>query len=242
MFRARQERGGGPARRHAGIDQLNEMWTKPLSTKKEKERLSKYLADHRPAFTTRLPSVVSGDGSNQLPRRDQSLLNVMPKHAQGGGGGLTPKEERDRRRAQKAAIKAPTLEDMLREERENSLDRELRATTPSALVNQVRVSVGSVRGEVAMRMAKEKKKKEMEKRKKILNAVIKSEEVLALAMLKYEEQLIHVQHALEDAVDMHKTAALQTEQIHAFDPVSEFFYFFICFYLTAKKQSKANVP
>jgi hypothetical protein len=166
-----------------------------------------------------------------MPRRDQSLLDVMPERE---SDGLTPKQERDRRRALQAAVKAPTLEDMLREERENALARELHATTPSAVEN-VRVPIGSVRGEVAMRLAKEKQKKELEKRRKILNAVVNSEEVLALAMLKYEEQLLKVQQSLEGAVDMHKTAALQTEQIHAFDPVSLFFAFFsnnttVCFF------------
>ena len=106
----------------------------------------------------------------------------------------------------------------MRQEREETLAAELRAMTPAA-VAKTRVAVGSVRGEVAERLAIEKQKKERNKRKQILKAVVTSEEILALAMLRYEEQLEQVQHTLLDAIDMHKTAALQTEQIHAFDPV-----------------------
>lgn len=211
LFRARQERGGGPARRHAGIDALCQKWTTPLSSKKEQKRLSQYLKDGRPEFSTRLQSI----GKIHLLRRDQSLLDVLPS------GSVTPKEERERRRRVRAlreSASAPTLDDMMREERENALEAELRAATPSA-VESTRVSVGSVRGEVAMRMAKEKQRKEIAKRRKILKAVVTAEEVLALAMLKYEDQLVKVRNALSSAIEMHKTAALQTEQIHAFDPV-----------------------
>ena len=214
LFRARQERGGGPARRHAGIDALCEQWTNPLSTRKETKRLSKYLVDKRPDFSTRLQNV-----AKLSLRRDRSLLDTMPIDST---SGLTPKEEREKKRAAIALAKSksmPSLDDLMREDRENALEAELRAATPSA-IKETRVSVGSVRGEVALKMAQAKQKKEIAKRRKILKNVVQSEEILALAMLTYEDQLVKVKQALSDAIDMHKTAALQTEQIHAFDPVT----------------------
>ena len=44
---------------------------------------------------------------------------------------------------------------------------------------------------------------------------------MILAVLKHEESSLEIKNVLEDAVFMHATAALQTEQIHAFDKLTE---------------------
>jgi len=219
LYQARKDRGGGPARRHAGIDALCEKWSKPMSQQKETQRLAPYLADRRPEFSTRSCRLKNA-GTMQLRRPDQTLLDTLSSN--GKGGGSTPKEIRDQRRKKamlERAKRTPTLDELMREEHDNALTAELRAMAPVGVAD-TRVSVGSVRGEVAQRQAMEKQRKAMLKRKKIMKAVVDSEETLALTMLKYEEQLEQVQQALLNAIDMHKTAALQTEQIHAFDPVT----------------------
>ena len=186
-----------------------------MSQKKEAQRLARYLGDQRPAFSTR-SCCLKNAGAMHLRRPDQTLLNTIVS-----SGGGTPKEIRDQRRkrlAMERSKSTPSLDDLMKEEKENALSIELRALAPATVIER-KGAVGSMRGEVEQRKAIEKEKKEKMKRKKILNAVVKSEETLALAMLKYEGQLEHVQRTLSDAIDMHKTAALQTEQIHAFDPV-----------------------
>ena len=99
-------------------------------------------------------------------------------------------------------------------------------STPEGMLRQgdsgtPSVAVGSLRGEVAMRRAKEKARKEKERRNKILSAVVESERVLALSILKYEDKLEQVRKELVSAMEMHKSAALQTEMIHAFDGVTK---------------------
>ena len=222
VFRARQERGGGPARRHEGIDDLSAKWSRGISVKSEKKRLAKYLADPRPAFSTAGLGKVDG----KPLRRDRSELNEGPH---GRSGWRMHGKERRRGRRQRRSLSAPSLETMIANEKANSLELALRAETPStagtslstSTVGTPTVAVGSLRNEVAMRQAKQAAHKEKRRRQRILRAVVKSEEKLALAMLKYEDQLQRVRDELKSSIEIHRTAALQTELIHAFDGVTE---------------------
>ena len=219
MYKARQARGGGPARRHAGIDALSAQWSKGLSVKGEDRRLSKYLADMRPDFSTRIPT----SSSAKLLHRDHSDLRPQE------GIDLAVQRKMRRRRTQHATADQ-VIEKLLEDEKSTALEKELRAmenpSTPEGMLRQgdsgtPSVAVGSLRGEVAMRRAKEKARKEKERRNKILSAVVESERVLALSILKYEDKLEQVRKELVSAMEMHKSAALQTEMIHAFDGVTK---------------------
>lgn len=216
IYKARQARGGGPARRHAGIDALSAKWSKGLSVKGEDRRLSKYLADKRPEFSTRVTKSVQ---SKKL-HRDHSDLRPQ----QGMDPAVLQKKRR-RRKTQDTADQV--LDQMLDEKNLSALEKELKSITrdPELLPEKDRdtpnIAVGSLHGEVKLRRMKEKARKERERRKKVLNNVVESERVLALSILKYEEKLEQVGRELVSAIEMHKTAALQTEMIHAFDGVTQ---------------------
>ena len=218
IFKARQARGGGPARRHAGIDALSAQWSKGLSVKGEDRRLSKYLSDTRPDFSTRM---VNKSASSKLFHRDHS--DLRPNKS------IDPAVLRriKRRRGQQSTADQ-LIDKMLEEDKSSLLEKELAninaASMPGGAVEDAEttnIAVGSLRGEVAIRRAKERARKERELRKKVLCAVVESERVLALSILKYEDKLVEVQKELISAVEMHKSAALQTEMIHAFDGVTK---------------------
>eukprot|EP00946_MAST-07B_sp_MAST-7B-sp1_P004275 g4275.t1 len=216
IYKARQARGGGPARRHAGIDALSAKWSKGLSVKGEDRRLSKYLADKRPEFSTR----VAQSAQSKKLHRDHSDLRP-----QRGVDPAVLQKMRRRRKKQNSADQV--LDKMLDEKNLSALEKELKSITadPDSLPEKGRetpnIAVGSLHGEVKLRRMKEKARKEREKRKKVLSNVVESERLLALSILKYEEKLEEVGRELVSAIEMHKSAALQTEMIHAFDGVTQ---------------------
>jgi hypothetical protein len=220
MYKARRARGGGPARRHAGIDALSAQWSKGLSVKGEDRRLSKYLADRRPDFSTR----VGTSASAKTLHRDHSDLRPQE--------GIDPDVLRMmRRRRGEQATADQVIDRMLQDEKSSALEKELHNIDNPASASSLpgsagdpgtpSIAVGSLRGEVALRRAKEKARKERERRKTVLRAVVESERVLALSILKYEDKLEQVGKELISALEMHKSAALQTEMIHAFDGVTQ---------------------
>ena len=136
-----------------------------------------------------------------------------------------------RRRRGEQATADQVIDRMLQDEKSSALEKELHNIDNPASASSLpgsagdpgtpSIAVGSLRGEVALRRAKEKARKERERRKTVLRAVVESERVLALSILKYEDKLEQVGKELISALEMHKSAALQTEMIHAFDGVTQ---------------------
>ena len=186
-----------PLRRHEGLDILASVWSHGQSMDAEKRRLKKYLADERPSFSTRSCRHLRADLATQRLRRDSTDLRDPPPPK--------PKPKR----------KLPSLNDLLEEEKNAALELELRTLSPPASSQGPRQLLGSKRNELARRKAQ--KRKAIQRRKKIVKAVVDAEANLAVKALAYEEQLKLVREELEKSITKHQTAALQTEQIHAFD-------------------------
>lgn len=189
-------------RLHEGLNSIASEWVEPMSLRSERKRLKEFMAGDRADFDTRLCGQTNPSMDTLKLRRDHTDLRYTPKK-------------------KKVVERKKTMEEMLAENQAASAAAEAAAIDEVGKNKKARVVAGGKKNELIRRQFEEEQRKQKQLLKDLMDGVVNAENSVVACMLAHEKNVLLLQDELEKAVDQHARAALRTEQIHAFDLVTQ---------------------
>jgi hypothetical protein len=189
-------------RLHEGLDSIATEWVEPMSLRGEKKRLKKFMVIKKPGFDTRACGQVNAGIDTLTMRRDHTDL-------------------REKARKRRVVKKEKSMSEIIAAEQAAAAAQEKAALAKVGENQKARVVAGGKKNEVIRRQFEEEQRKQRAILKGLIDGVTQAEDNVVECMLKHESNVLSVKDEMEKAVDRHARAALQTEQIHAFDDLTK---------------------
>ena len=189
-------------RLHEGLDMIANSWSKPLSLKQERKRLKSFMEMKKVDFNTRVCAQSNPSVDTKALRRDHTDL-------------------REIKQKRKVVKKEKTMNELLDDAKKAQEALEAKALNEVGAGEKARVVAGGKKNELIRKQFEEEQRKKRERLQKLIDSVTNAEDNVVACILKHEANVLDVQHKCDEAVDRHARAALKTEQIHAFDDLTE---------------------
>lgn len=189
-------------RLHEGLEMIANSWAKPLSLKQEHKRLKRFMEVNKADFDTRVCAQSNPSVDTAALRRDHTDL-------------------REIRRKRKIVKAEKTMNELLDDAKKAQEALENKALNEIGAGKKARVVAGGKKNELIRKQFEMEQQRKREQLKKLIDGVTQAEDNVVACILKHENNVLDVQRKCDEAVDKHARAALKTEQIHAFDELTE---------------------